>query len=429
MTRLSLPVASCRSPVARLLFALSAAVILIVSGLAENTARAEGAGAVPRVELITMGRGSLLFEKFGHAALCLVYDQGKRRTICYNYGTTDFERFTSLIWGFLRGRSLFWVSTSTRGRMIAQYRAADRTIWRQILPLKPEQAVEFERLLDENARGENRYYRYHHYRDNCSTRVRDIIDRVTGGVLSAPVSSPSLHPTLRELTRQGFAGDTGLLLLSDLLLSRAVDRRISTFEAMFLPEVMLAEVEARMGARPVVLHERRGPDFPADPGMGGRWLWVLLALAFAAPIAAVRRGERRERPSPDPVAAAPNRRRERLALAAGAVPLALLGLLVWSLAAVSDLPELRWNEVLLVFLPTDAALLFLAPLWRARYAAVRSALLLVVALLLAVGVLRQPLWLLIPMPLLFMIVLALPRRSAAPNADVDVAADVDEKTS
>jgi hypothetical protein len=341
---------------------------------------------VPRVELITMGQGPELFEKFGHAALCLVYDQGKRTTVCYNYGTTDFDSVVPLFWGFLRGESLFWVSTSTRGRMMAHYRASDRTVWRQILPLPPEKAIELAGLLAENARDENRYYKYHHYRDNCSSRLRDLLDRVTGGALSA--ASSTEHPSFRELSRRGFAGDTGLLLISDLMLGRVTDERPTTFEAMFLPDVLRVEVEARLGAEPVVLYERRGAAFPHDPGMGGRWLWIVLALAFAAPAALWRRSGR-----------------GRLVLAASVMPLALLGLLLWGVAFVSSLPELRWNEALLVFVPLDAALPFLSPVWRVRYATVR------IALLLAIGVLHQPLWLLIPMPLLTMLLVALPRRA------------------
>ncbi|HTE50607.1 MAG TPA: DUF4105 domain-containing protein [Kofleriaceae bacterium] len=378
---------------------------------AAPTAPAEASGAAspdasapdaPIVELITMGAGDDLFEKFGHAAMCLVHDRGKRRTICFNYGTTDFESVQSLVWDFLRGRSEFWVSTTTRGRMIASYRAADRTVWRQILPLSPGQALEMEGLLLDNAREENRYYQYDHYRDNCSSRLRDLIDEVTRGALSAATDSEIQDMTYRELTRRGFADSAVLLLASDLLVGRATDRRPTTYDAMFLPEVLRAQVEARFGAHPTIFHERRGRAFPVDAGMGGRWVWVVLALAFAAPVAAARR----------------TGRRERLAIAAAAIPLALIGVVLWTVALATTMPELRWNEAVLVFLPTDAALPFLPALWRARYAAARVALLAVVTLLLAIGVFHQPLWLLVPMPFLTMFLVALPRRAPATSAVV-----------
>lgn len=69
-------------------------------------------GPPPIIELYTMGQGDLVFEKFGHAALCVTHTLGRRRTTCYNYGTTDFDDIVPLFWGFVRGRSEFWVSTS-----------------------------------------------------------------------------------------------------------------------------------------------------------------------------------------------------------------------------------------------------------------------------------------------------------------------------
>ncbi len=362
-------------------------------------------GPPPIIELYTMGQGDLVFEKFGHAALCVTHTLGRRRTTCYNYGATDFDAMVPLFWGFVRGRSVFWVSTSSRRHMIRDYRDADRTLWRQVLPLQPDQARELDVLLRENAREENRYYQYHHYHDNCSSRLRDLIDQVTGGGLSAASPSERPLPTYRELTRTGYAGMTELLLLSDLLLGRMVDERPSTYQGMFLPDVLRAEVEKRLGAAPSVVYRRSGPPFPGDPGMGGRWLWVALALAFAVPAALARRVQR-----------------QRLALAAAVFPLAFIGLVLWFLAVASSLPELRWNEVLLVFMPFDAALPFLRPAWRTRYAAARAGQLLLIGLLLAVGLLHQPLWLLLPMPLLPMLLVALPRRALSREAAPSVAA-------
>lgn len=287
--------------------------------------------------------------------------------------------------------------------MIRDYRAADRTLWRQVLPLQPAQAHKLDALLRENAREENRYYQYHHYHDNCSSRVRDLIDDATGGALSAASGRPL--PTYRELSRTGYADNLALLLVSDVLLGRAADEHPTVYQGMFLPDVLRTEVERQLGAAPSVVYERRGPPFPSDPGMGGRWLWVALALVFAVPAALARRV-----------------RRQRLALAAAVFPLAFLGLLLWFLAAASSLPELRWNEVLLVFVPFDAALPFLRPAWRARYAAIRAGELLLVGLLLAVGLLHQPLWLLLLMPLLPMLLIALPRRALSREAAPSVAA-------
>ncbi|HLU66396.1 MAG TPA: DUF4105 domain-containing protein, partial [Kofleriaceae bacterium] len=351
------------------------------------------APAGPLIELYTMGQGEHMFEKFGHAALC-VAPAGRGRTRCYNYGTTDFDSVVPLFWGFLRGRSVFWVSESSRARMLAHYRDADRTIWRQVLPIEPDAARQVAEELARVVRGDERFYQYHHFHDNCSTRLRDILDRATGGALSADRDAGPARPTYREISRAGFAGQTALLLASDLILGRRADRAPDAYQAMFLPDVLRAEVEARLGAAPELVYQRRGPPFPDDPGLGGRWVWLAFAALVAAPVAIARwRG-----------------RRERMALALAAAPLALLGLILWALAIVSPLPEVRWNEALLVFVPSDIALPLLAEAARRRYAAARAALLGVVSLLLAAGALVQPLWLLIPIPLGVMLLALLPRR-------------------
>ena len=387
----------------------------------------------PFAELVTMGQGDDLFEKFGHAALCVTWP-GRRRSVCYNYGTTDFSSLGSLFWGFLRGRSRFWVSVSSRGSMLATYHEADRTVWNQVLPLTPRQARALARLLAYDARPENRYYRYNHYTDNCSTRPRDFIDRVTGGALSGTPRGPggpvahdragdgaagdgaaddgspaddqapaagAPEPTYREFTRRGLAGQPGLLLLSDLLLGRAADRHPTAYQAMFLPAMLRREVATKLHARPQQVFARRGPGFPHDPGLGGRWVWLVLAVVVAAPVAVSRwRGWRHR----------------RLALAAAAAPLGLLGLVVWAVVILTSVRELRWNEVVLVFVPFDLLLPLWRDRWARRYAGGRVILLAAVSLLRAIGVLVQPLLWLVPIPLGALLLVALGPAPAAAAA-------------
>jgi hypothetical protein len=79
-------------------------------------------------------------------------------------------------------------------------------------------------------------------------------------------------------------------------------------------------------------------------------------------------------------------------LAVALVPQFILGLAFWVLAIISPLPYVRWNESCLVFIPLDLAMLFVSPERRRLYARVRLGELVLVAVLLLVGVLDQPLW-------------------------------------
>ena len=77
----------------------------------------------PVIELFTFGRGEVIFEKFGHTALCLNYHEPQRDTVCFNYGVTDFSTPPlTLIWSFIRGRQRFWVEPVPLGGMVHFYR-------------------------------------------------------------------------------------------------------------------------------------------------------------------------------------------------------------------------------------------------------------------------------------------------------------------
>src|SRR5947207_2198338 len=91
------------------------------------------------VELYTMGPGDDLFSAFGHAAIC-VRDARSPAGRCYNYGTADFRTPVPLTFHFIRGRARFWVSVIDLPRLLWLYRGADRTVYRQRLPLPPAQA-------------------------------------------------------------------------------------------------------------------------------------------------------------------------------------------------------------------------------------------------------------------------------------------------
>jgi hypothetical protein len=84
--------------------------------------------------------------------------------------------------------------------------------------------------------------------------------------------------------------------------------------------------------------------------------------------------------------------RERFGIALAILPAVLLGLIFWTLAIISPLPYVRWNESCLIFFPLDI-LLFALPLAKARlYAKGRLLSLLGIALFMLIGLLKQPLW-------------------------------------
>jgi hypothetical protein len=288
------------------------------------------ARAAPVIDVYTMGQGDELFSAFGHAAIC-VTDGEAPRGRCYNYGTADFTTPVPLTWSFIRGRALFWVSTTDVPHMLHYYASVGRAVWRQTLTLTPDEATRVAAALDASAQEGAKYYRYHHFNDNCTTRIRDVIDRATDGRLSKARIDRS--KTFRQWAREGFAGDWPMLAVVDLLLGRPADRRTDSWQAMFLPSELRAEMERRFGAAPLTVVAGR----PRPPA-GATWLGLALfpiAGALLALLVLVNL---------------------RLGRALVAIKLGSAGVILWLLAVLSTFPELTRNELLLSFWPTDVAL-------------------------------------------------------------------------
>lgn len=329
-------------PLCRVMMALSPALLTVVALKSFDASAQPPDRAMPlTVELITIGVGDPTYARFGHAAL--ETRRGNGSLSVYNFGFSDFDR-PELVPEFLRGRARFWVARQSLPDMITEYIAEDRTIIRQKLNLSPAQHHELARLLRRAALPQNKFYVYHHFDDNCTTRLRDLLDRVTDGAVRRAWAGQSARTTLRALMRRGFAGQPALQVVADTLVGRRADRELSLWDAAFLPQIhaeALRQVRLDDGrplaGPPKEIYRRRAPD-PRDHGLAtGRlilWCVALLAglcLAFAAS----------------------RRRWTALPLSLGAILFGGLGALVWALALYSTLPELSQNELLLLLWPTD----------------------------------------------------------------------------
>jgi hypothetical protein len=335
----------------------------------------------PVIELLTFGIGARIFEKFGHAAICLRYHRPEHPEICFNYGVTDFNTSGAagavMVWNFLRRQQKFWVEPTTLAAMLAFYRGEDRDIWRQTLPITGAAAGAVEAQLWSDIREDNRYYYYDHFYDNCATRLRDMIDRATGGALSAG-GSVLYARTFRELGRRGLADMPLLLVTSDLITGRELDQLPTVWQAMFHPDILRTEVALRLRAPPELIYRRHGPPFPTR-GKSGRLHFLAVAVALAVPL----------------FIAHAVRRHRTAALWAVGVALALLGAVVWGLVIVSPIPAVRYNEAVFVAMPIDLALPLLPLPWRRCYARIRIGMLAVVSVLGLIGVFHQTLWVVI----------------------------------
>ena len=138
---------------------------------------------------MTMGPGKAVWERFGHNAIW-IHDPERGTDQAYNYGLFDLRQEKFLV-RFLQGRMWYWMQGFPAQAYVELYRRANRSVWIQELEMPANAKRELQEFLEWNERPENRFYHYDYYRDNCSTRVRDALDRALGGRIQRLRRDPS----------------------------------------------------------------------------------------------------------------------------------------------------------------------------------------------------------------------------------------------
>lgn len=363
----------CRLLAATMVVA-SASSLPAQSAPAATTTPAQSAepGSELTIYLLTMGPGDEVWERFGHNAIW-VRDRARHTDIAYNWGMFDFEQ-PNFIPRFLAGRMLYWMAGYDTPRTIESYIAVNRSVSAQELRLTPAQRVALRDFVEWNARDENKYYHYDYYRDNCSTRVRDAIDRVLGGSIRRASANVPTGTTYRSHTQRLTAGDVPVYTGIMIILGHPADRPISAWQEMFLPaklhdhlrHVTVPDASGRQV--PLVASEwplfvAKRPPEPAAPPRDTLY-YLLAGLVVAALLVALSVGTAR----------GSRGARAGLAVVGGAWSL-LAGLAGTAILIAWTLTEhvfMRRNENVLQLNPLSLALVVLLPLLLYRGRASRA---------------------------------------------------------
>jgi hypothetical protein len=103
------------------------------------------------------------------------------------------------------------------------------------LDLPPAARQEVRDFVEWNVRPENRDYYYHHFRDNCATRIRDIIDMAVGGRFKERFGEEPGRYTLRQHVRRHTWFSPFWDWALNFWMGQGIDRPITVWEEMFLP--------------------------------------------------------------------------------------------------------------------------------------------------------------------------------------------------
>lgn len=318
-------------------------------------------GSELRVWLVTMGPGDAVWERFGHNALRIL-DPERGTDLSYNWGIFDFQQ-EDFIPRFLRGQMLYTMAPFPTGRMLQAYAEANREVVLQELELTPAQRKALQDFVEWNALPENRDYFYDYFLDNCSTRVRDVLDRVLDGLLSRQFRDAPTGTSYRTHIRRLTAVDPLLFTGMDLLLGSPGDRPISVWEEMFLPMTLRDAVRGVrvLGEdgveRPLVRDEvvAFAADRAPEPREPPRWegAYLLLGLLLGGGIGLLGRAARRSRVAAWGAAA----------LAGGWSLLAGAGGAILVAVLFTDHHFMYRNENLFQANPVSLAVAALVPVW------------------------------------------------------------------
>lgn len=188
-----------------------------------------------QISLTTMGKGDPLYVWFGHSGL-VVTDLRSGRSVMYDYGIFSFD--DDFYQTFALGRLSYEVWATSAQARYDLAREEDRTVSEITLNLPASAKIELVNFLNYNIAPENNTYLYHHYDENCSTRIRDIIDKAVDGQLKAWATETPLDMTIRDLVTLHTANSPFIDWTLNYLQSGSIDHPISLWEAMFLPEVL-----------------------------------------------------------------------------------------------------------------------------------------------------------------------------------------------
>jgi len=251
--------------------------------------------SAPRVALVTFGPGRIYWERFGHNAL-IVDDPATGARLAYNYGVFDFEEEHFLL-NFALGHMRYSLVAEPLDADLARYAAEGRSVTVQMLNLAPAQARQLAEFLAWNAQPQHADYRYDYFVDNCSTRLRDALNRALGAALERQLARRPAPHTYRFEAVRLVSPDFWLALGMDMGLGPNADGPLNLWQESFVPMVLSRALDdvavpdtngdtlalvsdeqvvlpGRLAPAPAAPRELRLPFLAAGMGLAALLLWL-----------------------------------------------------------------------------------------------------------------------------------------------------------
>lgn len=184
--------------------------------------------------LHTFDAGDMIYSNFGHTALRIKQGSGYDDLV-FNWGIFDFGSPLTFAANYYKGNLIYRMGFYPMQRARQFYKMEPRKIWQDELNLTRDQKQFLLRKIKINSLPENLSYRYQYFFDNCSTKLRDLLDEALNGALALATKNQSQGASFRDAVRQGYRVNPWMDVILEVGMNSRIDRDMSQWEAMFHP--------------------------------------------------------------------------------------------------------------------------------------------------------------------------------------------------
>lgn len=209
-----------------------------------------------KVSLLFIEEGQeQLFQVFGHVCI-MVKDDSLGIDRVFSYGAFDYDT-KGFYWKFITGQLPYRMAETNLYTTMIEYgpQYENRSVTEQELDLNLSQKQRVYDLLIDNIRPENSTYQYKFFHDNCSTRIRDILEKALGNELEWVDKKPK-NWSYREHMNYKLFNKQGIGFLMNLAIGAPADEKCDTRKAMYLPQNFQGfSANSKLGNKPLVKNE------------------------------------------------------------------------------------------------------------------------------------------------------------------------------
>lgn len=212
------------------------ASLILIGILSFSNTYAKQFSEQSEVSLLTCSPGEDIYRHWGHSALRF-HDPLNKIDLVFNYGTFNFNT-PNFYTKFIKGKLMYRLAYESYRDFLPEYMRSGQGVTEQKLNLDLETKRKLFAAVIENYKPENRYYHYDFLFDNCSTRIRDIIeDNVEGKIIYKENTNES--KSFWNLLDQFMERSRWVYLGIHLILGSPCDVEATPYQYMFLPDNMM----------------------------------------------------------------------------------------------------------------------------------------------------------------------------------------------